>query len=109
MLREAIQFFRGNYHQVKFKFKSYTGDVNKIYFTVKCEERLVRIAKNLDNGITKDGEWYVITFLPEDTNDLSIGLDMIYDIEILINDKPFTIAKGAFVLEEDITRPTEEV
>ena len=109
MLREEIKFFRGDYHEVKFKFKSYTGDVNKVYFTVKCEERLVRIAKSLDKGITKDGEWFIITFLPDDTNNLSIGLDMIYDIQIIINDKPLTIAKGAFVLEEDVTRPAEEV
>lgn len=104
-----IKFFRGDYHQTKFKFKTYKGPIDKMYFTVKCEERVVRIAKKLDDGITKDGDYYVITFEPEDTNNLPGGITMVYDIEIFVNDKPFTICKDKFTIDEDVTRPSEEV
>ena len=104
-----IKFFRGDYHETKFKFKTYTGPVDKIYFTVRDEERIVRMTKQSDNGIKKEGEYYVIVFEPEDTNNLPFGLVMVYDIEIMVNGKPFTIAKDKFTIDEDVTRPTEEV
>lgn len=104
-----IKFFRGDDHETKFKFTKYNGPVDKMYFTVRDEERIVRMTKQLDNGITKDGEYYVITFVPDDTNSLPFGLIMLYDIEIIVNGKTYTIAKDMFTVDEDVTRPTEEV
>ena len=105
-----IKFFRGNFHQTKFKFKNFNKELSRVYFTVRCENRELRIAKSLGNGIEKQDEYYVITFKPEDTNDIPCWLDMTYDIEIFLDkEKPFTVAKDRFILEEENTRPTEEV
>lgn len=104
-----IKFFRGDDHLVKFKFKTYTGPIDKIYFTVKDENREVRLHKWLGNGISKEDDYYVITFIPKDTDDLPYWLKLTYDIQIEIEGKKYTIAKDKFTLEEDITRPAEEV
>ena len=105
-----IKFFRGNFHQTKFKFKNFTKNLDKVYFTVRCENRELRLAKRLGAGIEKEGEYYVITFKPDDTNDIPCWLKMTYDIEIFVDkDKPLTVAKDRFILEEENTRPTEEV
>ena len=104
-----INFMRGDNHQVKFKFKTFTGSIDKMYFTVKCERKIVRVAKKLNEGIELVDGYYVITFVPEDTNELMCGIDMIYDIEIIVNGEKYTIAKDKFILEEDVTTPAEEV
>ena len=107
-----IKFFRGDFHQTKFRFKSYKGPIDKMYFTVKDSNRQVQLTKKLNDGITKEGDWYIITFLPEDTNELPYWLDMIYDIEIFIGEtKPITVVKAAFDLEEDVidlTKPLKK-
>lgn len=104
-----ISFYRGDDHKVRFKFKNFTGTIDKMFFTVKCTNRQPRIKKNLDNGISRDGEYYVIEFSPADTDDLPCYLDMIYDIEIIVGGEKKTVAKGKFILEEDITTPDCEV
>lgn len=107
---KEIKFFRGNYHQIRFKFKTYTGTPEKIYLTVRCEKGYKQLHKRLGNGIELVDDWYVITFLPEDTNDIDCSLDMTYDIEIVVdNKKPFTIKKDKFTLLEENTRPEDEV
>lgn len=104
-----IEFFRGNYHETRFKFKTFTGIPEMIYFTVRCEKRYKRLHKRLGKGIEQVGDWFVITFLPEDTNDIDCSLEMTYDIEIVVDDKPFTIKKDKFKLLEEDTRPEDEV
>lgn len=107
-----IEFFRGDNHQVKFKFKSYTGQVDKMYFTARDKNREVKITKSLGNGITKEGEYYIINFTPSDTNIFEQIIDrlvLIYDIEVIIADETYTIAKDKIILEEDITKAEQEV
>lgn len=104
-----IKFFRGNDHEVKFRFKNFTGTIEKMYFTVKCAAGKVRLQKTIGNGIEKVDDWYVITFVPADTNDIQCYLKMFYDIEIVVGGKVKTVAKNSFVLEEKVTRPEDEV
>lgn len=104
-----IKFFRGDDHQVRFRFTKYKGSIEKMYFTVKDNLREVVLAKTLGKGIEFDGEWYTITFVPDDTDDLQFWMELTYDIQIIVQGKKHTIKKDMFTLEEDITRPAEEV
>ena len=104
-----IQFTRGDNHQVRFKFKSFTGTIDKMYFTVKCQLDRARIQKKLGDGIEYKDGWYTITFVPEDTDGLICGTPMKYDIEIIVDGEKYTIKKDKFILDEDVTTPAEEV
>lgn len=104
-----IKFYRGDDHQEKFRFKTFTGTIENMFFTVKCADKCPRIKKRLGDGIELIEGWYYLTFLPSDTNDLMCNLEMEYDIEIITGGKKFTVQKGIFVLEEDITTPDCEV
>lgn len=64
--------------------------------------------KSIDNGITLDhveGEdyYYKVRIAPEDTEDLELG-KYYYDLQIEINGDVFTIMKGIFTLDYDVTR-----
>ena len=104
-----IEFYRGDNHQLKFKFTTFTGVIDEIYFTVKCEQKYPRIKKKLKNGIELIGEWYYLNFEPKDTEGIDCSFKMKYDIEILTEGKKYTVQKGDFVLLEDITTPDCEV
>lgn len=104
-----IKFFRGDNHQEKFKFKTFTGAIKEIFFTVKCENGYPRIKKRLNKGIELIDNWYYITFLPSDTDNLPCDVGMKYDIEIIVGDEKYTVQKGDFILEEDVTTPDCEV
>lgn len=105
-----IEFYRGDNHKVRFRFTKYKGEIEKMYFTVKDEVRNVILAKRLGDGsFEKDGEWYVIKFVPKDTDDLQFWLELTYDIEIIVQGEKYTIMKDEFKLKEDVTRPDEEV
>lgn len=104
-----IRFYRGDNHQEKFRFKTFTGTIDKIYFTVKCVNKYPKIQKRLGDGIELIDGWYYITFLPSDTDKLSCDLKMEYDIEIIVSGKKYTVQKGSFILEEDVTTPDCEV
>ncbi len=105
----VIQFTRGDNHQVRFKFKTFTGEIEKMYFTVRCQMDRVRIQKKLGDGIEYKDGWYTINFIPEDTDGLICGTPMKYDIEIIVDSEKYTIIKDTLMLEEDITTPAEEV
>lgn len=104
-----ISFLRGDDHQEKFRFKNFTGTIEQVFFTVKCINKYPRIKKKLGNGIELIDGWYYITFLPEDTDGLDCSLEMVFDIQIITDGKKYTVEKGTFVLEEDITTPDCEV
>ena len=105
----VINFYRGDDHQEKFRFKTFTGNIDDIFFTVKCKNRYPRIKKKLNNGIELIDDWYYITFVPADTEGLDCNIEMEYDIEIITGGKKYTVLKGVFTLEEDITTPDCEV
>lgn len=104
-----ISFFRGDDHQVRFNFKDKSVNPEKVFFTVKCEKGIVRMQKQLNQGITFEEGYYYITFIPADTEKLSCELNMTYDIQIIVQGKKYTVAKDDFIIEEDITTPDCEV
>lgn len=104
-----IKFFRGNDHQVKFKFKTFTGTPENIVFAVKSLTNEKLIVKKLNEGITKDDEWYVITFIPEDTTDINYDLKMKYAIKVIVDGKQYTAQRGKFILDDEVIRPADEV
>jgi hypothetical protein len=105
-----IGYVRGDNHPIKFRFKTFTGDIEKMFFTVKCEKKFLRLQKTLKNGIVlKEDGYYYIDFVPEDTNNIDCDLKMTYDIQIVTSGLKYTVQKGAFILEEDITTPDCEV
>lgn len=104
-----IKFFRGNDHEVKFRFPKFNGSIEKVYFTVKCGCKIKRLQKTLGNGIELVDDYYVVTFLPDDTENLMCDLAMKYDIKIITNGKKYTVHKNVFKLEEEVTTSKDEV
>lgn len=104
-----INFFRGNDHQERFRFKTFTGEIEKMYFAVKCKNKHIRIKKSLDNGIEFADDWYVVTFVPSDTENLPCDLEMVYGIKIVTNGKKYTVQKGAFNIEDEVVTSDCEV
>lgn len=104
-----VIFYRGDDHQIKFKLKNFAGEIEQMYFTVKCKAGTKRLQKKLNDGITKEDEYYIVTFVPSDTDNLPCYLNMIYDIEIITGGKKFTLVKDEFVILEDVTTPKDEV
>lgn len=104
-----IKFYRGDDHQEKFRFVNFTGTIEEIFFTVKCANKYPRIKKRLGEGIELIDGWYYLTFVPSDTDGLDCNVQMQYDIQIIVGGKKFTVQKGSFTLEEDITTPECEV
>lgn len=104
-----ISFFRGDDHEERFRFKTFTGSIEEIYFTVKSLSGYPKIKKKLNDGITLKDGWYHITFVPKDTNDLECTTQMVYDIQIVTGGLKYTVQKGKFILEEDVTTPDCEV
>jgi hypothetical protein len=104
-----ISFTRGDTHKEKFRFKTYTGSVDNMFFTVKCENKYIRVTKKLGQGIELIDGWYHLTFKPEDTDGIDCSLNMKYDIEIIVQGEKYTIQKGNFLLDEDVTTPECEV
>ena len=81
-------------------------NVDYMYFSVSRDynnnENVFQ--KSIGNGITKvtDGK-YRIRIAPEDTAELDVG-QYYYDVALGINEDRFTILRGAFNIEPDITK-----
>lgn len=103
-----VSFYRGNDHEVKFKFPKFNGTIEKVFLTVKCLAKTKRIQKKMGDGIKFDGEYYVASFVPEDTDKLSCDLNMTYDIKIIVGGKRYTVAKHKFKLLEENTSLEDE-
>ena len=104
-----IKFYRGDDHEEHFRFKTFTGEIENIFFTVKSSSGYPKIKKKLNDGIKLIGDWYHIIFVPEDTNGLNCEDGMVYDISIITNGLKYTVQKGKFTLDEDVTTPDCEV
>lgn len=104
-----INFFRGTNHEVRFRFPKYEGTIEQVYLTVKCTDKIVRLQKKLNDGIELIDGWYVVSFVPEDTEEISCILKMTYDIKIITGNKKFIVAKDCFKLEEEVTTSKDEV
>ncbi len=85
-------------------------DLETAYFTVKrnYDDDQYILQKALNNGITIghiDGEdyYYVVRVAPEDTEGLEVG-KYYYDLQIALNQDVFTILKGIFTIDFEVTR-----
>lgn len=79
------------------------------YFTVKTnyDDEQYLLQKSLNNGITLDhvaGDdyYYVVRLAPADTEALELG-KYYYDLQIALNEDVFTILKGVFTLDFEVT------
>ena len=93
-----IRYYRGDDHEIRFKFKSFTGKIDDVHFIVKDLNKSIKIEKKVGNGINLIDGWYHIIFKPQDT----INLDdskMIYDIRVIIDGLIYTVKRGYFKLK----------
>ena len=85
--------------------------VDAIYFSVKkyASDTDYLIQKTLESGIELDEGRYVVTILPEDTENLPAPRDYPYDIEITLNSGDvITLVEGKLSVLTDITRHLDE-
>ena len=93
---------------VELEFTEKSQDLEKAYLTVKTNpDDLVIFQKSLGNGISKVGElgnklYYRVRADPKDTEKLREGI-YYYDLEIRANSDVFTVLKGLFIVENDIS------
>jgi len=81
------------------------------YFTCKTnyDDDTPKFQKSLNNGITlvdsdAQGNYtYMVRVAPEDTENLELG-KYYYDLQIEINGDVFTILKGVFTIDYDVTK-----
>lgn len=88
-------------------------DLDNVYFT--CRDSLnddsnILFEKSLSGGITylyydeeKDTRTYAVRVSPADTKDLQAGT-YYYDLQVDINSDVFTIMRGKFIIEQDVSR-----
>lgn len=113
------EFIRGDTKRLK-KFRPTTVDgepleltnSDNIYFTMKDANRVAKVKKSINNGITLEDRYYHITLEAEDTEDLSLGTYN-YDIELVLNVSPrefvATLITGEVTLTEDITTKGDRI
>lgn len=84
-------------------------DLDSVFFTVKRNPDDVNLfSKSLSDEIQKYKQvdnklYYRVRVEPDDTKELEAGF-YYYDLEIRVDDDVFTILKGLFIVEDDITR-----
>ena len=81
-------------------------DLDTCYFSVRKDyaNTAYVLQKSLGNGIEKvETGKYRVRIAPEDTASLEAG-NYYYDLEIGLNNDIFTVIKGSFIVEYDITR-----
>lgn len=106
---------RGDTKKYKFQRKKADGTVitdrpDSLYFTVKnsYNDPLPVIQKTLnDMTLDQDGTYH-FTIEPEDTDNLKYKT-YVYDIQVTAGGIKTTIAKGNFVIKEEVTFARNEV
>lgn len=87
------------------EFEGLDQELTNIYFSCKEEtaSREYIFQKSLENGVTKiNNSTYRIRVAPEDTKNIENG-SYFYDLQISVNGDVFTILKGKFIVEYEIT------
>lgn len=96
---------RGDTHAFAVEIEGLTGDLTSAYFTVKKnkDDTNSLLQKSLADGITKvDSTHYRVRIAPHDTANLEPD-NYYYDLVIYVNGDIYTLLKGVFKLEYDIT------
>lgn len=113
--KNDIRHVRGDTLSFPIYVEGLEQDLESIYFTCRDganDNSEILFEKSLNNGITymyyeeeTDTRTYVVRISPEDTKDLQSGT-YYYDEQIAVNGDVFTIMKGRFIIEQDVTRQT---
>lgn len=114
-----FNFIKGDTYTRGFRIENFEHTIEQVYFTVKqkSSDRMYVLQKTLGNGIKLDPDVsnrYIITIDADDTNDLKVNYDYIFDVEIItapIRGKAIkrTIIGGNLILNDwDITSERNE-
>lgn len=101
-----LKIIRGDTAKFRVQIEGLTNDLASCYFSVKekITDSAYTFQKSLNNGITKVSTGiYQIAIVPSDTENIEYG-DYYYDLEIGIGTDKYTIMKGKFEVDYDITR-----
>lgn len=96
-----ISFIKGNDHEEIFRFKSFTGSIEEVFFVVTDDSDKIVISKKLNDGIKAEDGRYRIIFTPDDTKNLDYDVPMNYGIAIITNGLRYTILDGDFRLKKN--------
>lgn len=114
--RNNIRHVKGDTYSSGLVVEGLGQDLDNIYMT--CRDSLnddseILFEKALNNGITlveydeeNDIRKYAIRIAPADTKDLQAGT-YYYDLQVDINSDVFTVMKGQFIIEQEVTRKDE--
>lgn len=111
--KNDIRHVRGDTLSFSFDVEELEQDLESVYFTCRDgnnDNSEILFEKCLNSGITymyydeeNDIRTYVVRLSPADTKDLQSGT-YYYDVQIEVNSDVFTIMKGRFIIEQDVTR-----
>lgn len=114
--KNDIRHVRGDTLSFPFYVEGLNQDLESVYFTCRDganDNSEILFEKSLNNGITymyydeeTDTRTYLVRISPEDTKDLQSGT-YYYDVQITVNSDVFTIMKGRFILEQDVSRKVD--
>lgn len=96
---------KGDTFSFAIEFEGLDQELTNIYFSCKEEtsSRVYIFQKSLNNGVTKiNNSTYRVRVAPEDTKNIESG-SYFYDLQISANGDVFTILKGKFIVEYEIT------
>lgn len=105
-----LEVTKGDTLSFGFKLTKIKQELDTARFTCKTNFDDIEpiFEKNLEKGITLDHHdledyYYKVRIAPEDTENLELG-KYYYDLQIEINGDVFTIMKGIFTLDYDVTQ-----
>lgn len=110
-----FKFIKGDTYSRGFTIEGFDYAINQVYFTVKSKtsDKNYVIQKTLTRGIEQDTEnpkRYILTIEADDTNDLKVNYDYVFDIQIVGDSVKKTIIGGYLKLEDwNITSKENEV
>lgn len=115
-----FNFIKGDTYSRGFKIENFEQTIEQVYFTVKekSSDKNHVLQKTLNNGIKLDpnvSNRYILTIDADDTNDLKVNFNYVFDIQIVtaaMEDMTVkkTIVGGNLRLDDwDITSKRNEV
>ena len=113
--KNDIRHIRGDTFSHPIIVEGLGQDLDSVYFTCRNgtnDDSEILFEKSLNNGITylyydaeTDTRTYVVRLVPNDTKDIQEGT-YFYDEQVSINGDVFTIMRGRFIIQQDISRST---
>ena len=101
---QNIKMIRGDTVSFGLEFDGLDQDLDTAFFTCKYNHSdEILFKKSLSDGITKDDDnYYIVRIAPNDTAGAEAG-KYYYELQIGVNGDYFTILKGVFEIEADVT------